>query len=140
MNLIFKIFALVLLTTQVTFSQADNLLAKLESEPSSEKKFRGMELPTFVGGQSALIAHVKSKVNYPEIPFKLGIEGTVLVNFRISKGGEILNPYISKGVHPILDEEALRLVKAMPNWIPARQNGIPREVAFQLPIRFALKN
>lgn len=140
MSLIFKISALVLLTTQVAFSQADNLLVQLESESSSEIKFRGMELPSFVGGQSALIAHLQSKSNYPEIPFKQGVEGTVLVNFRISKKGEILNPYISKEVHPILDEEALRIVKTMPNWIPAKQNGVPREVAYQLPIRFVLKN
>ncbi|PRY84319.1 energy transducer TonB [Mongoliibacter ruber] len=134
------LLALVLLTAFSGFSQVENLISKLNSEISGEIKLREMELPAYVGGQDAMAKFINTEIEYPKLPFKLGVEGTVLVNFRISKTGKILNPYISEGVHPHLDEEALRLVKNMPDWIPAKQNGEPREVAYQLPIRFSLRN
>ena len=133
-------FVLVFLTSFTAFSQVDNLIAKNSSERTMEIKLREMELPAFVGGQEAMATFIKSEIKYPELAFKQGLEGTVLVNFRISKEGKILNPYVSQGVHPNLDEEALRLVENMPDWIPARQNGEPREVAYQIPVRFALRN
>ncbi|RZS97360.1 energy transducer TonB [Cecembia calidifontis] len=131
-------FVLVFLTAFTAFSQGDNLIAKNSS--NMEIKLREMELPAFVGGQEAMATFINSEIKYPALAFKQRLEGTVLVNFRISKEGKILNPYVSQGVHPNLDAEALRLVESMPDWIPARQNGEPREVAYQIPVRFALRN
>ncbi|MBA4298530.1 protein TonB [Algoriphagus alkaliphilus] len=134
------IIALVFLTSFSAFSQMENLTARNGSDSSSIVPFRDMELPSFVGGQEAFISYIKMGIEYPKLPFKQGVEGTVLVNFRISKHGKILNPYVSKSVHPDLDERALELVKNMPDWIPASQNGNPREVGYQIPIRFALRD
>lgn len=134
------IFALVLSATFNSFSQVESLIASNNSTSENELKFRDMELPGFIGGQQAMSTFLSSEMTYPELALKQGLEGTVIVNFRISKDGKILNPYVSKGVHPNLDKEALRLVSNMPNWIPAKQNGEPREVPYQLPIRFELRN
>lgn len=54
--------------------------------------------------------------------------------------GKILNPYVLEGVHSDLDEEAMRTIESMPNWMPVKQNGIPREVGHQLPILFILQD
>lgn len=134
------IFALILSVTFNSFSQVESLIASNESSLVNEVKFRDMELPSFIGGQQAMSIFLSSELTYSELALKQGLEGTVIVNFRISKDGKILNPYVSKGVHPTLDKEALRLVSNMPNWIPAKQNGEPREVPYQLPIRFELRN
>lgn len=134
------IFALVLSVTFNSFSQVESLIASNNSTSENEVKFRDMELPGYIGGQEAMAIFLSSEMTYPELALKQGLEGTVIVNFRISKDGKILNPYVSKGVHPTLDKEALRLVSNMPNWVPAKQNGEPREVPYQLPIRFELRN
>ncbi|UJP65365.1 energy transducer TonB [Mongoliitalea daihaiensis] len=134
------IFALALSVSFNSFSQTESLLASNKSSSTNEVKFRDMELPGFIGGQEAMSTFLASQMIYPELALKQGLEGTVFVNFRISKDGKIINPYVSKGVHPNLDKEALRLVSTMPNWIPAQQNGEPREVPYQLPIRFELRN
>lgn len=134
------LIVLSILTAISGFSQIDQLVAENNSINSMSMKMRDMELPAFIGGQEAMSTFIQSQIKYPELAFKQGVEGTVLVNFRISKEGKIINPYVSKGIHPSLDQEALRLINEMPDWIPARQNGEPREVAYQIPIRFEFKN
>lgn len=134
------LIVLSFLTAISGFSQIDQLVAENNSINSITMKMRDMELPAFIGGQEAMSTFIRSQIKYPELAFKQGVEGTVLVNFRISKEGKIINPYVSQGIHSSLDQEALRLVSEMPDWIPARQNGEPREVAYQIPVRFEFKN
>lgn len=134
------LFVLSFFTAISGFSQIDLMVAENNSNMSMAMKMREMELPAFTGGQEAMATFIQEQIKYPGLAFKQGVEGTVLVNFRITKEGKILNPYVSKSVHPSLDEEALRLVNNMPEWIPASQNGEPREVAYQLPIKFEFRN
>lgn len=128
------------LTAISGFSQIDVLVAENKTNHSMSMKMREMELPAFIGGQEAMSTFIQSQIKYPDLAFRQGVEGTVLINFRISKEGKILNPYVSKSIHPALDQEALRLIKDMPDWIPARQNGEVQEIAYQLPIKFELRN
>lgn len=133
------VIALSFFTLSV-MAQDGRLIAEYTSSKVENMPLRSMELPAFGGGQEAIATFIQEAIEYPELAFRQGVEGVVLVNFRISKEGKILKPYVSQGVHPALDQEALRLVKEMPNWTPALQNGEPREVAYQLPIRFELTN
>jgi periplasmic protein TonB len=133
------VIALSFFTLSV-MAQEVRLVAEYTSSKVENMPLRSMELPAFSGGQEAIATFIQEAIEYPELAFRQGVEGVVLVNFRISKEGKILKPYVSQGVHPALDQEALRLVKEMPNWSPALQNGEPREVAYQLPIRFELTN
>lgn len=135
----FAIIALSLLTLSA-MAQEERLVAEYTPSNVEHILIRSMELPAFSGGQEVMATFMQETIKYPELAFKQGVEGVVLVNFRISKEGKILKPYVSKGVHSALDQEALRMVKEMPNWSPALQNGEPREVAYQLPIRFELTN
>lgn len=129
MKTILLILAFGLVTALVSFSQTNDLLAQLKVEILEDVKFRTMEMPSFEGGEPALASYVISKTDYPKIPFKQRVEGTILVKFRIAKNGKILNPSISEGIHPDLDRAALRIVSQMPNWKPAKKNGIPKEVS-----------
>lgn len=135
-----SVIALTFLIVLSASAQEVRLIANNETMKTEEVKLREMELPEFKGGQEALANFIQKEISYPELAFRQGAEGTVLVNFRISKNGKILNPYVAQSVHPELDKEALRLIQEMPQWSPALQNGQPREVAYQLPIRFELKN
>ncbi|NMC41387.1 MAG: energy transducer TonB, partial [Bacteroidales bacterium] len=65
--------------------------------------------------------------------------GRVVVRFVVSADGSVKRAEIVKGVHPVLDSEALRVVSLMPRWKPGRQNGTPAPVWFSVPVKFELK-
>jgi len=77
-------------------------------------------------------------VIYPEEAAKERIQGTVNLRFILDTTGTVKNAEITKSVHPLLDKEALRVVNAMPKWIPGKQNGKVVYVYYNLPIRFKL--
>ena len=94
------------------------------------------EMPQFMGGDIALMEFLQKNIIYPEKAKSNHIHGKVYVTFTINKFGEVLNPEILKGVDRDLENEALRVVKLMPRWIPGRLNGIPVNVRYNLPLIF----
>lgn len=94
--------------------------------------------PSFPGGEAAMYSYLSSHINYPAQAQEEGIEGRVIVEFTVSKTGSIENAHVVRGKHPALDKEALRVVKSMPKWTPARQNGQPVKCTFTLPVQFKL--
>ena len=92
----------------------------------------------FPGGQRKLMEYLKKNVKYPKLALDKSIEGRVLVKFTIKKDGTIDDIRVIKGVDSILDEEAIRMVKNMPKWIPAQHNGKDVNSTFMLPISFRL--
>ena len=94
--------------------------------------------PSFPGGQQALLDFLRQNVNYPEQAKKDSIEGRVVVGFVIDTDGSITDPKIVRSVHPLLDAEALRVVKLMPKWEPGSENGTPVKVKYNLPISFKI--
>ncbi len=97
------------------------------------------DLPTFPGGKAALAKFISKSIKYPEDALNAGKSGTVYVNIRINEKGEIEEAKVKKSVFPSLDKEALRVVKAMPNWNPGKQDGKPVSCDIDLPIEFWLK-
>ena len=81
---------------------------------------------------------MRNKIQYPSLAQQSGIQGTVFVQFVVLKTGEISNIKILRGIGGGCDEEAVRTVKAMPKWIPGRQNGEAVSVMFQIPVKFQL--
>ena len=67
-----------------------------------------------------------------------GIQGRVYIQFVVEKDGSISQINLVKGVHKILDKEALRVVKGMPKWSPGKQRGKAVSVRFTLPIKFKI--
>jgi TonB family protein len=96
------------------------------------------ELPQFPGGEEARMSFIRDNVVYPTEARDAGIQGTVFVTFVIEKDGSISDPRIIRGIGYGCDEEVLRVVGAMPNWIPGRNRGQPVRVQFTMPFRFAL--
>jgi protein TonB len=96
------------------------------------------EIPRFVGGEEARINFFVKNMVYPEKALKKRVQGTVYVSFTVEKDGSISNVNILRGIGSGCDEEAIRVVKFMPKWIPARQRGKNVRVQFYLPLNFTL--
>lgn len=97
------------------------------------------EMPSFPGGQAALMQFLSSHVKYPAVAEENGIQGRVIVNFIIEEDGSISGIKIDKSAATSLDMEAVRLVRSMPKWIPGRQNGKPVRVHSFVPVVFRLQ-
>lgn len=94
--------------------------------------------PEFPGGEYEMMKWIAQTVIYPEIAKEKGIQGKVFVQFIIGKDGKISEVELIKGANPILDEEALRVISAMPAWKPGKHKGHLVNVLFQIPINFKL--
>ncbi|MDE6297677.1 MAG: TonB family protein [Muribaculaceae bacterium] len=89
-------------------------------------------------GMKNLLTFLRDNINYPEEAVKEGKEGRVIVRFVVDKNGVVANPEIVKGVDPVLDKEALRVVGLMKKWTPATVDGEPVDSYYVLPVAFTL--
>jgi protein TonB len=94
--------------------------------------------PEFPGGEDSLHKFISRELQYPEEAIKKQIQGLVFVKFVVEKDGSITNIQVVRGIYPLLDEEAVRVIKNMPPWIPAEKNGKKVRSQFTLPIVFKL--
>jgi len=107
--------------------------------PDNPVIFSGPEqLPQFPGGEEALMIFLRDNIQYPTECKEKRIQGRVIVKFIIDETGKIICPFIQRHLHPLMDIEALRIVKLMPDWRPASNNGIPSKMCSSLPITFKL--
>ena len=97
------------------------------------------EQPLFPGGEEALLAWITKNTHYPDEALEAGVSGKVYIGFVISTKGKVTDVKLLRGVSAVLDNEALRVVKAMPDWTPGRQSGKPVRVSFQVPVNFTLR-
>ena len=127
------LFFLILGFTTLTTARAQN------TDTPCCKVYQVVEqMPQFPGGQAAMMKFIADSLRYPSVSCEHRIEGRVVVQFVVDCEGNILNPLVVRSVDPLLDREAIRLVKLMPKWIPGRQNGKPVNVVCVVPIRFKL--
>jgi len=94
--------------------------------------------PEFKGGYNAMLKFLKKNMKYPITPRKAGTQGIVFVYFVVEKTGKITRVKLLRGIDKACDEEAIRLVKSMPDWIPGRQNGKVVASFYQIPVKFQL--
>ena len=97
------------------------------------------KMPQFQGGPNGLNQYLQWNVKYPIEAQKKGIEGLVFINFVVEKDGRVNLVKLVRSVDYFLDREALRVVKAMPKWIPGKLNGEVVRVSFTMPINFKLR-
>ena len=97
------------------------------------------EMPSFPGGQGALMAFLSSNIKYPVVAQENGVQGRVTVGFVVEKDGSISDVKVMRSVDPSLDREAQRVVKAMPKWKPGKQNGSAVRVKYTVPVVFRLQ-
>ena len=97
------------------------------------------EPPSFPGGDAARIAFLSNNLRYPAVAMEQGIQGRVVTQFVVDKDGSITDVKVVRSLDPMLDKEAVRLVKSMPKWTPGKLNGSPVRVKCILPISFRLQ-
>lgn len=97
------------------------------------------EMPSFPGGEAELFKYLGKTVKYPPMAQDAGITGVVYMTFVVDEQGKVRDPKVLRGIGGGCDEEAIRVVKAMPAWEPGKQRGKPVRVQYNLPIRFTLK-
>lgn len=97
------------------------------------------QMPAFPGGNAALMQYLAKNVKYPMIAIETGVSGRVVISFVVERDGSISNVKVMKSVDASLDKEAMRVVSAMPKWIPGRQNGNTVRVKYQVPVSFRLQ-
>ena len=130
-------------------------LAKLEAELKAEAKASDATapadttknvvydvtetMPQFPGGQEMMMKYLAANIKYPASAVKAKKQGRVIVTFIIQKDGSVAKARIARSVDPELDAEALRIVKAMPNWTPGTQDGKPVNVKYAIPVVFSLQ-
>ncbi len=112
----------------------------IAEEKVEEKVFDVVEqMPQFPGGDAELFKFLSENIKYPTIAEENGVQGRVIVTFVVETDGSITDVKVVRSVDPSLDREASRVVKAMPNWIPGKQNGQAVRVKYTVPVTFRLQ-
>ena len=97
------------------------------------------QMPVYPKGQEGIMQYIAKTVKYPAYARAKGASGTVLVQFVIKKNGKTSQFEVVRGVDPLLDEEALRVVKGIPGkWVPGREKGKKVSVSYTIPVSFRL--
>jgi TonB family protein len=90
--------------------------------------------PEFKGGIEKMYEYIKINFQYPDEAERRSVRGKMEVEFTVEKSGDITYVGILKGLDESIDEEVLRLLKAMPRWTPATKNGVPVRYKVSMPI------
>lgn len=141
-SVIFRLRDVAFPCDQNTLSESNKLeiIETVNLQVKEEQVFTIVEqMPSFPGGDKALMKFLTENIVYPTEAKDNGISGTVYVTFVVREDGSIGNPRVLRSVSPDIDAEALRVIGKMPNWIPGRQRQISVPVQYNLPIRFILR-
>ena len=127
-------------TIPVKFALSD---AARGADAASEKIYLPDELTVkqqFPGGSDSLYRYFTKNKKYPQACKDSNITGIVQVQFVINTLGRNVNIQVTQSAHPLLDAEAVRLIRDMPAWIPGQINGTPVNVRINVPVHFTLNN
>ncbi len=120
--------------------KAKEVIAQPEPKEEENKVFDVVEqMPSFPGGQGALMEYLSKNVKYPVVAQENGVQGRVVVSFVVERDGSVTDVQVVKSVDPSLDREAVRVISSMPKWIPGKQNGQAVRVKYNVPVSFRLQ-
>ena len=110
---------------------------KPTADPDSSKIFGAAEeMPSFPGGEKALMQYIKDNTYYPEEMCEGAAQGRVMVGFVINEDGSISDVKVLRSLTPEFDEVAVKIVKGMPRWNPGKQNGKAVKTKYTVPVSF----
>ncbi|MEM7110544.1 MAG: energy transducer TonB [Bacteroidota bacterium] len=116
-------------------------LEDLMEEESADEIFDIVEFqPQPDGGMQAFMAYVSENINYPHSALRTQVQGKVFVQFVVNSDGSLVDFKVVKGIGAGCDEEAVRVLKGAPKWIPGKQRGRPVRVRMMVPVFFKLRN
>jgi TonB family protein len=140
------VYELVLISGKVDYTVEEGIInqsvaATIPTDSIEEKKsFVVVEsMPSFPGGNPALFKYLSENIKYPKKAMKKGIQGRVICQFIVNRDGSIVDVQVVRGVHELLDAEAVRVISNMPRWTPGRQRGKVVRVKYTLPVNFGLR-
>ena len=134
--------------TEMAATDAASVKAEAEAQPAADapeaivpddddKVYDVVEQqPEFPGGTSGMAKWLGDNIKYPAEAAKQGIEGRVIVQFVVGSDGTVGDVKVVRPVNPLLDQEALRVINAMPKWTPGKQDGKPVAVKYTIPVTF----
>ena len=115
-------------------------ISPIDELPTTTPPLKFSEImPKFPGEDGAFNQFLYENLKYPEVCINLRIEGTVLVEFVVEKDGSLTQIKVKNSVYPDLDDEAIRVLKNSPKWIPGENLGKKVRVSYTLPIKFHLQ-
>lgn len=117
-------------------------LQTVASDSTKSSKLFGAaieEMASFPGGSAALMQYIAQNLRYPNIQGDCNIQGRVIVGFTVNEDGTLSDIKVMKSISPTFDEEAIRVVKSMPKWNPAKQNGKAVKTKYTVPVTFRLE-
>lgn len=128
-----------LFTGHSNYQLKDTLLAP-EEEIVEQPIYNVIDqMPEFPGGMDKLLQFINDNMKYPTKAQTEGMQGKVIVQFIIDEDGYIIEPNIVRSVESSLDNEALRLIKMLPQWKPGTLKGKAVKVKYTVPVAFKLK-
>ena len=116
-----------------------NAMAQNKKAANDKVLEKAEVMPEYPGGDQAMMDFVAKNVQYPQEARDKEISGRVLVSFIVEKDGSITEVKVVKGIGGGCDEEAVRVVKAMPKWKPGKDKGKPVRVSYMMPFTFKLQ-
>ena len=131
--------SLALMEAEARKYLAENCKKTDEKSTEAKETLEGCDvLPEYPGGMEELFAFLAKNIKYPVPAQQADQQGRVIVRFVVEQDGSITDLEVLKGVSPLLDAEAVRVVKSMPRWTPGKQKGQNVRVQFVLPVTFRL--
>ncbi len=118
----------------------DEVIVEEKTPVDDNQVFQSVEqMPQFPGGDAALMKWIGEHIKYPTMAMENNVQGRVVVQFVVTKNGTIGEVKVLRARDPDLDKEAVRVVKALPAFIPGKMNGQPVNVWYTLPVQFKLQ-
>lgn len=130
--------AIALLAACSKLDQKDVVIEERDVVEGEEVLRTAELMPEFPGGQETFIDYLISNITYPESEKEEGLEGNVRISFTIDKSGQVTDTKVVKSLGKKFDNNALEVIKNMPNWSPGEQNGKKVAVQMTLPISYKL--
>lgn len=133
------------LAEEITDGLATEIMPEISEDPDpvipvdEKPQVIVKEMPSFPGGESALLEYLYGQIKYPEDALMNRIQGTVILRFVVSSTGDIRDVELIRGVDPLLDNEAIKVISEMPRWRPGKQDGRAVPVYFTIPVVFRIK-
>jgi len=124
------------ITDTVAFVEQVDVVIPVETKPYIIVQ----EMPEFPGGNAALLQYVGENIKYPQDAQDNNIQGKVTLKFVVNPDGSVDRIEIMRGVDPLLDNEAIRVIKTLPKFKPGKQSGVAVPVWFTIPVIFQIKN
>lgn len=128
------LLCLTVLTAYAHPSQSNMLKMQQDSIPTDSVYEVVEEMPSFPGGQKAMMAFLAKNIQYPEE--LQNVRGRIVAQFIVEKDGKLSDIKVIRGLEPYLDQETVYAIHAMPNWIPGKQHGEPVKVRYTIPVTF----